>query len=100
MRDEGGNMANAHDLERLHKLIDVVGSQLGQDEKIVQIRQGQTRYGRQTYVYYLVDIATLEMNTGNEPSKRRSLVVEFNVDSPDSPRIELPLWVPYDHVYS
>ena len=39
------------------------------------------------------------MNTGNEPKKRRSLVVEFNVDTPDKPRIEMPLWVPYDSVY-
>jgi hypothetical protein len=92
-------MANEGDLKRLHTLIDAVGGQLGEDEKIIQIRRGQTRYARQTFVYYLVDIATLEMNSGNDPKKRRSLVVEFNVDSPDTPRIEMPLWVPYDAVY-
>jgi hypothetical protein len=92
-------MLNEHDARRLHKLIDVVGAELNDDQKIIQIRQGQTRYGRQTYVYYLVDIATLEKNTGNNPINRYSLVVEFNVDQPDTPTITRQTWVPYDHVY-
>jgi hypothetical protein len=83
----------------LHVVVDAVHAELGPEEAIIQIRRGRTRYGKQTYVYFLVDIATLALKSGNEPAKRRTRVVELNVDSPLSAKLHDPLWVPYDHLY-
>jgi hypothetical protein len=61
-------MAHDGDRQRLHILIDTITAQAERKEQIIQIHRGRTHYGRQTFVYYRVDLATLEMNTGNEPT--------------------------------
>ena len=43
----------------LHVVVDAIGAELGAEESIIQIRRGRTKYGKQTYLYFLVDIATL-----------------------------------------
>jgi hypothetical protein len=94
------NNAGHQVVQYLHSVVDAVGAELRPEESIIQIRRGRTTYGKQTYVYFLVDIATLAQNTGNEPTNRRTRIAEINVDSPHSPKLHDALWAPYDHSYN
>lgn len=67
------------------------------DEMIVQIRKGQTRYGRQTFVIYRVNVCTLEKLTGNNPKNRRFVDVAVNVDTKQATPAD-GQWLPYDDI--
>jgi hypothetical protein len=62
--------------------VNLVAQSLNVDESILRIEEGQTRYGRQTFVYYKLLIATFEQLTGNSPVHPRTVVVQVNVDPP------------------
>jgi hypothetical protein len=62
--------------------IELVESTLGDEESILLIEQGETRYGRQTFVNYRVAFGTFEKKTGNTPTNRRVAFVQVNVDLP------------------
>lgn len=87
------------ELRMLAKCVEVVGERLEDTEGIIQIKKGQTRPGRQVYHYFKVDIATLDPNLSKPPSGRYSLIVEINQDSIENPSVNLPTWIPWDHVY-
>lgn len=76
--------------------LNAVAPTLGDEEAVMAIEKGQTRYSRQTFLYYRVQIATFVGKTGNSPVDQRSLGVAVNVDTPDTAGI-VPLgeWVPF-----
>ena len=86
-------------LHHLRAAVDFIGQYLSPDERIIQIREGKTHYARQTYVYYLINVATLENRTGNDPIRKRSMVVKVNVDTTSAANAERSEWAPYDYVY-
>jgi hypothetical protein len=61
-----------------------VGPTLADEEAIMAVVKGQISYGRQTYLYYKVDIATFVGATGNSPVNPRSCCVSVNVDTPNT----------------
>jgi hypothetical protein len=76
--------------------LDAVAPSLANEEAIMAIEKGQTRYGRQTYLYYRVQIATFVAKTGNSPINPRTICVAVNVDTPDSAAlVSLSEWVPF-----
>lgn len=84
-----------HSLEYLHACLSLVSGTLGEQESVLAVVRGQTRYGRQTFVFFKVRIGTFENMTGNTPVNVRSVVVEVNVDPPHHARLVHDSdWVP------
>jgi len=82
-------------IQYLQSCISLVSETLADDESILVIEQGQTRYGRQTFAFYKVRIGTFKGLTGNSPVDLRSVVVEVNVDPPHSSRfVDESEWSP------
>ncbi|WFU44147.1 hypothetical protein QA640_17855 [Bradyrhizobium sp. CB82] len=76
--------------------LDALAPSLSDEEAIMSVEKGQTRYGRQTYLYYRVQIATFVAKTGNSPVNPRAVCVAVNVDTPDSAALApLSEWVPF-----
>jgi hypothetical protein len=77
--------------------IDLAARDMAQDESVVRVTKGKTRFGRVTTLYYLVDIARFVNRSGNEPVDRRSIVVEVPSGSPDRARtVDRSNWEPLD----
>jgi hypothetical protein len=88
-------LANAY-LTYLQACLGLIAQTLQSEESVLRIEEGQTQYGRQTFVYYKVLIATFEHMTGNTPVNPRTLVVEVNVDPPNNARyVPESQWQPY-----
>jgi hypothetical protein len=75
--------AAPNDTKYVEACLTAVAPTLAVDEAIVAITKGQTRYSRQTFLYYKVDIATFVSQTGNSPTNPRTIYVAVNVDTPD-----------------
>jgi hypothetical protein len=73
-----------------------VSPSLADEESIMSVEKGQTRYGRQTTLYYKVEIATFVAKTGNSPVNSRTLCVSVNVDTPETAAL-VPVadWMPF-----
>jgi hypothetical protein len=94
-------MAENPDAKYMHALVTFIEAQLHDEETIIQIKQGMIDYGRQTYLNYLINVATLPQRTGNDPVAIRQFVVAINVDTPESPQIvPRDRWRPFVSVYS
>ena len=79
-------MSDNHSIQYLRSCLSLVSGTLGAEEAILVIEKGETRYGKQTFVYHRVRIGTFKNMTGNTPVDLRSAVVEINVDAPEQPR--------------
>jgi hypothetical protein len=75
-------MAQSVYVPYLNACIGLVESALDAEDSILLIEQGETKYGRQTFVNYRVAIGTFENRTGNNPVNRRVVFVQVNVDPP------------------
>lgn len=73
-----------NDTKYVQACLAAVSPTLAVEEAIMVIEKGQTSYGRQTFLFYKVDIATFVGNTGNTPVNPRSCYVSVNVDTPDT----------------
>lgn len=69
--------------QNLQSCLALVSQSLADEESILLVEQGQTRYGRQTFSFYKVRIGTFEGMTGNKPVNLRTVVVQVNVDPPN-----------------
>jgi hypothetical protein len=60
------------------------------------VEKGQTRYGRQTFLHYKVEMATFVAKTGNSPVTPRTVCVSVNVDTPETAAL-VPIadWIPF-----
>lgn len=88
-------MVRKRDTEYYQAVTEFAAQQLGQEEIIVQIREGQTRYGRQTFVIYRVNICKLENLSGNDPRGKRFVDVAVNVDTRQASSAG-GQWIPYE----
>lgn len=76
--------------------LDAVGPTLADEESVMKVEKGQTHYGRQTYLFYKVDIATFVGKTGNSPVNPRSVCLSVNVDTPDTAQLApMSDWTPF-----
>jgi hypothetical protein len=88
-------LGNAY-IEYLQACLSLIAPTLKQEESVLRIEEGQTQYGKQTFVYYKVLIATFEQMTGNTPVGQRTVVVQINVDPPNKARyVPESEWQPF-----
>jgi hypothetical protein len=83
------------DTKFLRACLAAIAPSLGDEESVISLERGQTRYGRQTFLFYKVQIATFVAKTGNTPVNPRTLCIAVNVDSPDTAStVPLSEWGP------
>lgn len=92
-------MAESTEARELRALVHFLDTLMEDEEIVTQIRRGQTRYGRQTFVHFLVNIGRLQMKTGNSPIELRQLVIRMNVDDLEAEAVDRVNWIPYGSVY-
>jgi hypothetical protein len=85
------------DTKYVQACLSAVAPTLADEESIIAVEKGQTRYGRQTFLYYKVEIATFVAKTGNSPVSPRTVCVSVNVDTPETAAL-VPIadWTPFD----
>jgi hypothetical protein len=84
------------DTEYVRACLNAVAPTLADEESIMAVDKGQTRYGRQTFLYYKVEIAAFVAKTGNSPVNSRTVCVSVNVDTPETAAL-VPIadWMPF-----
>jgi hypothetical protein len=66
----------------LNTCLDFLDPSLQPDEDVIQIEQGQTLYGHNTCLFYLVRIATFQHMSGNTPTNPRYCVLRVTSNAP------------------
>lgn len=92
-------MTESSESRQLGALVHFLDTLMEDEDIVTQIRRGQTRYGRQTFVYFLVNIGKLPSKTGNSPIELRQLVISMNVDDRKAEVVDCENWIPYASVY-
>jgi hypothetical protein len=84
--------------EELQACIDLVADTLATEEAILVVERGQTKFAKQTFQYYRVQIGTFKMLTGNDPVNQRTVFVQVNVDPPHQSKfVDASDWLPLPH---
>ena len=85
-------------VECLKTCLDFVGGTLNRDEAVIQVEEGQTVYGKNVQLVYLVRIGTFEHMTGNMPINLRHCVVRVSSNAPhEANSAPMSFWVPLGH---
>jgi hypothetical protein len=89
-------MSNNGWIQALQSCITLVATTLDIEQSILEVDQGQTRFGKQTFIFYKVRTGTFVGNTGNTPVDQRTTYVQVNVDPPNVATFtDASNWIPF-----